>query len=80
MTDFNDDDSNSGNPPWSEASQKLKLSVFPATHFGPTVDEDILVNKEDFPALQPGDILEIYQPDPEADEERARLLLMVNSF
>ena len=77
MTDLSELNSDSGNQQCFETSQKLKLSVFPPTHFGTTVDEDMLVNKEDFPSLMPGDILEIHQPDAEADEDKLRLLLMV---
>jgi hypothetical protein len=57
----------------------LKLSVFPPTHFGPTIEEDILISKEDFPNVDIGDVLEIYQPEQETDDEKPRLLLMVIS-
>jgi len=30
---------------------KFKLTTFPANHFGPNFDEDVLLSKEDFPSL-----------------------------
>ena len=29
---------------------KFKLTTFPANHFGPNFDEDVLLSKEDFPS------------------------------
>ena len=80
MLDTNQVVSESANPEIPElCSQKLKLVVFPATHFGPAVDEDIFVNKDDFPNAEAGDVLQIYQSDNEEDGDKPRLLLMVTS-
>ena len=29
---------------------KFKLTTFPANHFGPNFDEDVLLSKDDFPS------------------------------
>ena len=56
---------------------KFKLSVFPPGHFGPGIEEDILLNEEDFVCVKVGDILEIGQTD---EDERPKLLLMARYF
>jgi hypothetical protein len=61
----------------SETLHKFKLSVFPPGHFGPGIEEDILLNDDDFPGVKVGDILEISQTDVEHEDEKPRLLLMV---
>ncbi len=43
MFDLNGGESDSGEEGVFGGSQKLKLVVFPITHFGSTIDEDILV-------------------------------------
>ena len=80
MIDLNEDSSGSDLADMADlCSQKLKLVVFPATHFGSAVDEDILVNKDDFQSAEAGDVLEIYQSDNEEEGDKPRLLLMVNN-
>lgn len=62
-------------------SKRCKLSIFPAHHFGPTHDEELLLHSEDFPGLLPGDVVEIYHPENEEedeDERMPRLVLMVH--
>jgi hypothetical protein len=39
----------------------------------------VQVNKDDFPNVSVGDVLEIYQPDFEAEDDKPRLLLMVRA-
>ena len=46
------------------APRKCKLSVFPLSHFGSTIDEDIFLTRDDFPSLSVGDVVQIYSPDP----------------
>ena len=53
-----------GPAPTDPAPRKCKLSVFPLSHFGSAIDEDIFLTRDDFPALSVGDVVEIYSPDP----------------
>ena len=57
--------------------KKCKLSVFPHNHFGTFIEDDLFLNKDDFPSISVGDVVEIYNPDPECDDYRPRLLLKV---
>ena len=58
--------------------KKCKLSVFPHNHFGTFIEDDLFLNKDDFPSISTGDVVEIYNPDPECDDYRPRLLLKVS--
>jgi hypothetical protein len=40
----------------------------------------ILFCRDDFPAISVGDVIEIYNPDPEFDNYRPRLLLKVKNM
>jgi hypothetical protein len=60
-----------------DPGRKCKLSVFPHNHFGPGIDEDLFLTRDDFPALSVGDVVEIFNPNPEFDNYRPRLLLKV---
>lgn len=42
------------------------------------VEEDLIINPKDFPQAKLGDIVEIYQPQPE--ETNPRLLLQIKAF
>ena len=81
---WNTDDPNKLNSDFhvatSEVLQKIKSSVFPPGHFGPGIEEDILLSEDDFPNLKVGDILEIGQTDLEHEDERPRLLLRVRLY
>ena len=81
---WNTDDPNKLNSDFdvatSEVLHKIKLSVFPPGHFGPGIEEDILLSEDDFPNLKVGDILEIGQTDLEHEDERPRLLLRVRLY
>jgi hypothetical protein len=61
--------------PWQINGRRIKLSHFPAKHFGPKIDEEIILNKDEFPGIAVGDVVEIHHPSN--DEEFPRLLLKV---
>lgn len=60
-----------------DPGRKCKLSVFPFNHFGTAMDEDLFLTRDEFPAVSVGDVVEIFNPDPEFDNNRPRLLLKV---
>ena len=60
-----------------DPGRKCKLSVFPHSHFGPGIEEDLFLTRDDFPGLSSGDVVEVFNPDPEFDNYRPRLLLKV---
>jgi hypothetical protein len=53
-----------GPVPRDPAPRRCKLSVFPLSHFGSAIDEDVFLTRDDFPSLTVGDVVEIYSPDP----------------
>lgn len=61
--------------PWQTFGRRIKLSPFPAKFFGPKIDEEIVLNKDEFPGIAVGDVVEIHHPS--TDEEFPRLLLKV---
>ena len=63
--------------PKPDPGRKCKLSVFPHSHFGPGIEEDLFLTRDDFPGLAAGDVVEVFNPDPEFDNYRPRLLLKV---
>ena len=76
-----------------QEGKKCKLSIFPSNHFfnqssAGTINQDLLqeepelvMHHDDFPYLNIGDVVEIYQPDiAGADDPLPRLLLMVRIF
>jgi len=61
--------------PWQTNGRRIKLSHFPAKHFGPKIDEEIILNKDEFSGIAVGDVVEIHHHS--CDEEFPRLLLKV---
>ncbi len=65
-------------------SRRCKISIFQPSHYGLNQSYDsyqeILLHKDDFPGLVPGDVVEIYYPENEEDGEIKvpRLLLMIS--
>lgn len=75
---------------FEDTGRKCKLSIFPAKHFvshqatsninqEAFEDPELVLHQDDFPNLNVGDIVEIFQPDVDsgADDVLPRLLLKV---